>query len=361
MAGIFMEPIVFLDQAVLSRWTFEARGPTAFFPSKKTSTGSRKTAVGRVQKDDISLGLDSAWTRYLFGLATSTNWRLLNTPWEVNGCPQFSAADKPYVPSRPSFLIKATAVFLACYYFMDFLIVAGRQNPPNISAFTPDKVPVFTRLGEITAEEVITRLAASIMHFVGTYCVVQSFYYATAVPCVALGSQVRDWRPAFGSLSELYTVRKFWGTFWHQFVRHMLSTPAAFIAHSVLRLPPRGFVQRYVKIFLVFAFSGALHAVIDIYAVGLDLSESGALRFFCTQALGIVLEDAVQGAWRRAVGPPGGGIGTRIVGSVWLAVFMAWSTPHWAYPYVVKSVEPGAGDAPLPLSLAVRVLGTGKR
>lgn len=211
MAGIFMEPIVFLDQAVLSRWTFEARGPTSFFPSKKTSTGSRKTAVGRVQKDDISLGSDSAWMRYLFGLATSTNWRLLNTPWEVNGCPQFSAADKAYVPSRPRFLVKATAVFLACYYFMDFLIVAGGQNPPNISAFMPDKVPVFTGLGEITAEEVITRLAASIMHFVGTYCVVQSFYYATAVPCVALGSQVRDWRPAFGSLSELYTVRKFWG------------------------------------------------------------------------------------------------------------------------------------------------------
>ncbi len=211
MACIFMEPIVYLDQAVLSRWAFEAKGPTTFFPAKDNSIGSRRTAASRARKQGVSSSPDSALSRYLFGLATSTNWRHLNTPWEVNGCPPFSAKDKSCVPSRSQFLLRATAIFLACYYFMDFLIVAGEQNPRDINLFTPDKVPVFTRLGEITVGEVTTRLAASVMQFVGTYCVIQSLYNGAAVVCVALGSQAKDWRPAFGSLSELYTIRKFWG------------------------------------------------------------------------------------------------------------------------------------------------------
>lgn len=150
-------------------------------------------------------------------------------------------------------------------------------------------------------------------------------------------------------------------SFWHQFLRHMFATPAAFIAHSVLRLPPRGLVQRYLKICIVFAISGLFHAGIDMLV--LSVADSGSVRFFCTQALGIMVEDGVQEVWRRLAGDSSGQttLWKRVVGFLWLCAFMAWSTPVWVYPYVVKQgmSAPGA-DPNLPLSLAARVLGHGK-
>jgi hypothetical protein len=30
---------------------------------------------------------------------------------------------------------------------------------------------------------------------------------------------MQDWLPAFGDISKATSVRKFWGSFWHQFIR----------------------------------------------------------------------------------------------------------------------------------------------
>lgn len=200
---MFLEGGVYLDQVVLSRWSFEAKGPTQFFPSKDPD--QKKTAGRGAAKRLVS---DSAWSRFLFGLETSVSWRHLNTPWEVNGCPQFSGKK---TPSRTRFLAQAIAFFANSYLFLDFLLIAGKLNPPDINLFTPDKVPVFTRLGAMTAEDILNRVVTTVMHWAGTYCLLQAIYLFPAVLFVALGSEVKNWRPTFGSPSELYTVRKFWG------------------------------------------------------------------------------------------------------------------------------------------------------
>ncbi|KAB5571998.1 membrane bound O-acyl transferase family-domain-containing protein [Coniochaeta sp. 2T2.1] len=349
---IFQECVAYLDQAVLSRWTFEAKGPTAFFPPTERKTTPHSN--GKIQQQASG----SARARFLFGLSVSCDRRLLNTPWEVKNCPRFSSKDKDYVPSRSRFLLKATTVFVACCLFFDFVSVASAMHQPVLSDFAPDKVPFFTRLDEVTAGEFVTRLIVSLMHWVGGYFFLQAAYYSAAIPSVLLGGEVRGWRPAFGRLSELYSIRKFWGTVWHQFLRHNFATPAGFLAHSVLRLPSRGLVQRYIKLFLVFLFSGLVHLVIEVKAeVGIRLRDSGALRFFLMQAVGIVIEDAVQAGWRRVSGGGGrsGAVWKKVVGAVWVVVFLAWSTPCWGFPYVIHN-DPGA-DRPLPFSVAAMLLG----
>ncbi len=61
------------------------------------------------------------------------------------------------------------------------------------------------------------------------------------------------------------------------------------------------------------------------------ITESGALGFFCTQALGIVIEDGFQELYRRAFGIRKNWF-EKIVGFVWVVGFISWSSPVWVYP-----------------------------
>ena len=69
------------------------------------------------------------------------------------------------------------------------------------------------------------------------------------------------------------------------------------------------------------------------------------------QALGIVTEDAVQGAFRtvnrssRSSGRPKGW--QRAVGGVWLVFWLFWTTPGWNYP--IARQNSGRGILPFTL------------
>ena len=124
---------------------------------------------------------------------------------------------------------------------------------------------------------------------------------------------------------------------------------------------------RYAELVGAFAVSGLLHAGID-YALGMAWGESGAIRFYLTQAGGIVLEDAVQAMWRarraRKEGKVGKGDGemtreetpswAKVVGYVWVVVFLTWSTPVYVYPAIRRNRGEEKGRI-LPFSL-LRVL-----
>ncbi|RXW19783.1 hypothetical protein EST38_g6073 [Candolleomyces aberdarensis] len=66
----------------------------------------------------------------------------------------------------------------------------------------------------------------SVFQFVGmTYCglrMMHSFLSAAFVGTKI--SEPEDWPLLFGSLGEAYTVRRFWGKFWHQLLRRLMRT-----------------------------------------------------------------------------------------------------------------------------------------
>lgn len=122
----------------------------------------------------------------------------------------------------------------------------------------------------------------------------------------------------------------------------MLNDPATLITHKVLRLPAHGIVPRYTKIVLAFFISGVVHQLIDMVN-GLTWGQSNATRFFVTQALGIMIEDAAQEIWRRSFGGGKGGDHPqetarwkRIVGFIWVWAFMAWTVPVWTYALIAR-------------------------
>ena len=69
---------------------------------------------------------------------------------------------------------------------------------------------------------------------------------------------------------------------------------------------------------------------------GVMPSQSGALRFFCTQSLGIMIEDVVQEVNRRIRGQrnvsKSEAFWKEAVGYVWVLLFLSWSTAAWQYP-----------------------------
>ncbi len=77
---------------------------------------------------------------------------------------------------------------------------------------------------------------------------------------------------------------------------------------------------------IVFFISGCLHSVSDMSA-SLPPRDSGALRFFCMQALGIMLEDGFQNMFYRVGGQSG--FLSRAIGYVWVLLFLSWSIAVW--------------------------------
>jgi hypothetical protein len=196
----------YVDRVLLQRWSFEARGPTRTFRSDSVTNGSAtKKEASKVNSPD------SVWARLVFGFDATNSRRHVNTPYEVNNCPHFSAKDESYVPSRSRFILGALGSVVACYLFID-INDATAQSDQDLSVFAPDKVPFFSRLGDVTPEEVVTKFVLAAAIWTLAYCMLRITYDMTSIVAVGLRiTSVKAWRPLFGSLWDMYTVRKFWG------------------------------------------------------------------------------------------------------------------------------------------------------
>ena len=137
-------------------------------------------------------------------------------------------------------------------------------------------------------------------------------------------------------------------------LRQPFSSIGNFLVEDILRLKTHRLLVRYSKILATFFASGLLHLVVDL-ALGMSLSESGSVRFFCTQALGIAIEDGMQAIYRASCGGKGRVSAqtqgwARLIGYVWVGAFLAWSTPAWVYPVICMN-KGGANDRMLPFSM----------
>ena len=74
--------------------------------------------------------------------------------------------------------------------------------------------------------------------------------------------------------------------------------------------------------------------------MGIPRAEAGSLMFFLLQPLGIMLEDGMQAFTRHVPNSSFLGRVQRMVGYVWVVVFLAWSTPTWFYPQQRLGIDP---------------------
>ena len=128
----------------------------------------------------------------------------------MKNLPVFSTKQPNLVPSRSTFLRWTFIKIVACYVMLDILGL-GADAETNMRNFAPPHIPLLSRLSEVSTEEIAIRFFTTLGAGIGIYCSQESLQSLFALVVVGLGvSDVRAWRPRFGSLHDAYTIRRFW-------------------------------------------------------------------------------------------------------------------------------------------------------
>ena len=339
------------ERLLLRRWNYEAGGPEEYLNKGKTtgSVGAKKTIHPPLNTP--------AKSRFWFALDTVFSVRGVSKPWQVKNVPRFSSTDPSYVPSRRAFLLRKLALILLCFMIYDLL---AAQPPPEERLVAASKQPFFRRFHDMTSEELGFRIACTLGFWISTAALLNLFTETFAFVVVFLGiSKPAAWLPSFDSPTEAYSIRQFWGlacllqlspsvadfrcrVYWHQKLRAMVEGISRFVTHSVLQIPQSTILARYSNIFIAFFLSGLIHVASD-HGQTIPIHESGAIQFFVTQALGIMIEDGFQAVYYSLTGkrrPSKAPVLHRVVGYLWLVLFLTWSTPVWTYP-LIRTVRKG--------------------
>ncbi|KAJ9326882.1 hypothetical protein DTO027B5_4708 [Paecilomyces variotii] len=284
----------------------------------------------------LSMGLRA---RIDAALKIVQNTRGIGTSWQVKGTPSHPAFYEPNrrSPDRGAYVLRQMVILIWQYLLLDAVTVPLKRM--SVEDRAREMGPGTEWLFWNASPEQWTRKFKTgvIGWFVIARLIIDSNHRLFSIVAVGIGGSSPElWPPFFGSMWDAYTIRGFWGTFWHQSLRWILTSWSSLITRTILRLPRPSLVERYLNILLAFSVSGLIHVAYDIGS-NVPLERSGAMHFFCSFAFGIMLEDAVQEAWKRLTGNRTVKSGEttiwkKIVGFVWVAVFLSVVTPFYAYP-----------------------------
>ncbi|KAF7360703.1 MBOAT-2 domain-containing protein [Mycena venus] len=190
-------------------------------------------------------------------------------------------------------------------------------------------------------------LAAAVWGF-NIYSVMMLGSLLFSAVCVACRiSEPEEWPLLFGGPREAYSIRRFWGRAWHQFMRRYVSTHGKYLAQHLLRLPSGGNASAYVQLYTAFLISGLIHYIAETMA--LDHWRGGAMPFFMFQACAITVEDFILFAARKAGIRDGWAV--RAVGYAWTWAWLALTLPGWQE----SLVHGGQMEEGLPVSVLMGV------
>ena len=205
----------YIDVGILSRWAYEAGGPTSSLGGLRPdhpSTWNRSEERNAAHQANISAKSKPTVRRRLqFGWSISLQSRFPRTRWPVKNIPPFSYKDPSYVPSRASFTARNT---LKCLFYIAIVRAVTRVGDPaeNPIQFDSDRISLISRLNSVSETELSTRFGAVLGYFALHYFVVDLLYSLLGTLTVALRiSSVEDWPPVFGSMSDAWSIRQFWG------------------------------------------------------------------------------------------------------------------------------------------------------
>ncbi|CAH0017829.1 unnamed protein product [Clonostachys rhizophaga] len=156
----------------------------------------------------------------------------------------------------------------------------------------------------------VLRLHWVLIQVVPDYLTLSSYHDVLAIIGVATGvDDPSEWPPMYGSITEAYTMRRFWSSFWHLLIYRSFSTFSRSIL-SILGFNGRHPISRYTHNILVFFLSGIMHEIVPWLLTPDQCIKCGChhqIWRFVLQVFGMMVEGAVQFVWskleRRLFGP----------------------------------------------------------
>ncbi|KAG2344223.1 hypothetical protein BDR05DRAFT_882776 [Suillus weaverae] len=256
--------------------------------------------------------------------------QLCGSPRGVGWNHQVKNLPEPTTKSRQEFVL--SRLMSAARHFVWF----------DLAQFYINNNPAYKSAAAFASQNFIRRILACSGYLVFYYCmgvIVHSLIAALAVSCTS--SKPSSWPNIFGKWEDAYTIRRFWGRTWHQFLRRFLAPFGQKMA-LFLGFKPGTNGSSYTQLYTAFFISGIAHVGGDAV---LNFSRLGvSCPFFIYQALAITFEDMIIAAARRA------GVTetkwTRKMGYVWVFCWFIVTATPWVTAVGVAGVEGGGTALP---------------
>lgn len=293
-----------------------------------------------------------------------SNPQLLGTAQEVPGASPRRATDETPPETRLRFaiirILRAVA-YLGVLSLSTAHLFPGAFLPFTKADFAPVKQVYFRRLlglhhdphnphdpsRVITVRETALRIGTATHWILASYLTLNASRDTLAVffTCILQLDEPSDW-PAhlFGNPQGAFTLRRFWGRFWHRLVYRSYGHWGRFVAQQLLgsRRRQPGSAEKWCIALVVFCLSGVLHAVVTKWALRLevDLGPMGDVGWYWMNFAAGALERTVFGLVRGLWGPqldrwearvPGLQRVWQGLGFVWVLAFFCWSVPKKEY------------------------------
>ncbi|KAH7048229.1 membrane bound O-acyl transferase family-domain-containing protein [Macrophomina phaseolina] len=256
-------------------------------------------------------------------------WRGVGWNWKVDNVPESS----PSSGCSPRFVL--TQIFWVVVKIGAFQVLTRYAFCPLYPA--ENTVQAFLSL-PLWQQNYISAMQL----FLGTLSL-DSTYRIFTIFAVGLGISKPEYNaPFFGSLADAYSVRQFWGKYWHQTFRKVLNTAGEVAAWSV-GAKKGTLVSRYLKTYTGYVTSGAMHAAPGLFI--LHSSPLTSLTHFLHMPLYAVIvtvEDALKACGKR-IGIKDSAL-VRIAGYFWTAFWIPF-----IYRYaLIFVIDIGFHDASCP-------------
>ena len=196
------------------------------------------------------------------------------------------------------------------------------------------------RLPDVTGREASIRANAVLsVYFLSRPLTYVLLHDVLACVFVGLGlDEPHEWPPLFGSISEAYTVRRYWSHFCDRLLYRPLTLWLKFLLRVLFGFgtPLRPWVgsRRHLLNFLTFLSSGVMHAW-SLRLVGLTCGGRQEVLFWCLNFAVIAGESLVE----RFVSPLRArvrsgqvpGVLEKGIGYLWVFAFFFWASPKFQY------------------------------
>ncbi|KAJ4292337.1 hypothetical protein N0V90_008997 [Kalmusia sp. IMI 367209] len=204
--------------------------------------------------------------------------------------------------------------------------------------FAPGKRTLLRRVvrGEtITGKEIGLRAFMAWEWWIMSVFVLDAYNAVIAIVFVGLlrFDEPEEWPTLFGNPLEAYSLRRFWGKFWHNLQSPACLSSGRLISRKILCLRRTSRSEKAFLAFWVFFISGINHGVAEYFTSDRGTARfADHLTFFLTNFAAITSEIMADRVLKKVLGKNFYDRGAkRVLGYLWVFGFFFWLVPKWKY------------------------------
>ena len=159
-----------------------------------------------------------------------------------------------------------------------------------------------------------------------------------------------EWPPLFGSFTEAYSLRNFWGRSWHRIANRSYMNLGCCVSRRIVGFKPSTASESITRVFVVFLVSGLAHSLIswcsgdkqhymlDTYFFILNFL-GGGLEIVFSKWLDLMIKTDARSKTSIHTRSARMVALKKMMGYCWVFCFFFWAVPKWQYPRAYEQLR----------------------